>query len=656
MTRKTDHAVKSGHQSTANPFQFVLSTETVDRVGDIIRQDGWDLAGFKANPVALFGHEHSFPIGTWEDVKVVGKRLVGTLRLAEKGTSARIDEIRSLIEQRILKAVSVGFRIKKYEPLDKKDPFGGWDIQRAELHETSVVSVPANPEAISLAKSIGVSDETLKLAFGRMSADQKPRRSMTADKTASRNLQTKGKVMKLGDKIVSAEEHLNDLRDQIADIVKEAEDTGRALLPEETDQIEALEGDIEAAEKSLSGLKSAEKALARRSENKEKSKVSTVPATAKGTDRPSDLLFKMAHVNLRAFVEKKAPETVLAERYGHDPRVEAVVKAATTPAYTNVAGWAQELTDTALVGFISELKPVSVYGAMAAAGTAIPFGDNNAVTMPRRTGLGQVPGSFVGEGNTIPVKQGQFGSQTFNRYKAAVITAFSKELQRVSNPMIEGLLRDAIITDTGIMLDSVVTDPTSAAVAGIRPASPWYGAATQASAGDTLADILTDLRFLMDTLSAANAGRNPRIFMNPARLTGLSMLTNANGSFVFRDEIAQGRLMGIPLTVSTNVPADHVFIMDMADFATAFGVPEFDTSEQATLVMADDDGVAPTMADTNAVSAAGSLHVSDAAGTTPPTVVRSMFQTWELALRMVMPISWGMMRTGTSAYLTAVSW
>lgn len=460
--------------------------------------------------------------------------------------------------------------------------------------------------------------------------------------------------MKLGDKIVASEENIEHLRSQVADILKGIEDEGRELLDEETDQIEALEGEIESAEKGLAGLKSAEKALAHRAEKR--NTPVAVPAMVKPNERASDVLFKMAHVQLRSYVEKKAPELVAKERYGSDARVEAVVKAATDPAYTTVAGWAQELTDTALVGFINELKPVSIYGALAMAGTAIPFGNNNAVTMPYRSAAGQVPGSFVGEGNTIPVKQGGFSSITFNRYKAAVITAFSKELQRVSNPQIEGLMRDAIVTDTGIMLDSVITGVGNTAIAGIRPASPWNGAATQASAGDTQANILTDIRFLLDTLSAANAGRNPYIVINPARLTGLSLLTNANGSFVFRDEIAQGRLMGIPLIVSTNCPADHVFIMDCADFGTAFGTPEFDVSEQATLVMADDDGVAPTMADTNAVSAAGSLHVSDAAGTVPPTVVRSMFQTWELGLRMVLPISWGMMRAGTVAYLTAVSW
>ena len=166
MTRKaTDFQFKAGEQDATDPYKFVMSDETVDRVGDVIRADGWSLAAFKKNPIALFGHEHNFPIGTWKNVRVEGKRLVGELKMAAEGTSERIDEIRRLLEQRILKAVSVGFRIKDYEPMDEKDPYGGWDIKKAELHETSVVSVPANPSAVLLAKSMGISAETRSLIF-----------------------------------------------------------------------------------------------------------------------------------------------------------------------------------------------------------------------------------------------------------------------------------------------------------------------------------------------------------------------------------------------------------------------------------------------------------------------------------------------------------
>ena len=166
MKRDTKHVVKAGTQSAEDPYVFIMSDETVDRVGDVIRAKGWQLDSFKKNPVALFGHDHSFPIGTWDNVKVSGSKLLGTLRLAKEGTSARIDEIRKLLEQRILKAVSVGFSIKDYEPMDKADPFGGWDIKSAELHETSVVSVPANPSAVLLAKSMGISSETRSIVFG----------------------------------------------------------------------------------------------------------------------------------------------------------------------------------------------------------------------------------------------------------------------------------------------------------------------------------------------------------------------------------------------------------------------------------------------------------------------------------------------------------
>lgn len=122
----------------------------------------------------MFGHNHDFPIGTWENLRIIGKRLIGDLRLAKQGTSDRIDEIRSLIEQRVLKAVSVGLRVKEYEPIEKGDPFGPWEIKSQELLETSVVSVPANAEALSVAKSLGVSRDVQDLAFGRMNAGLEP--------------------------------------------------------------------------------------------------------------------------------------------------------------------------------------------------------------------------------------------------------------------------------------------------------------------------------------------------------------------------------------------------------------------------------------------------------------------------------------------------
>ena len=140
-----------GAQSADDPFEFVMSDESVDRVGDVIRAKGWDLDDFNKNPVALFGHSHDKPIGVWENVRVVGKKLVGRLKLAKQGTSAEIDTIRSLIEQRILRAVSVGFQPLEAKPLEK----GGYEFIKQKLHECSLVSVPANANALAIAKSFG---------------------------------------------------------------------------------------------------------------------------------------------------------------------------------------------------------------------------------------------------------------------------------------------------------------------------------------------------------------------------------------------------------------------------------------------------------------------------------------------------------------------
>ena len=147
-------------------LDFVLSDDTLDRYGDVIDAKGWDLRNFKKNPIALFGHSGSFPIGNWTNIRVEGNKLIATLKLAAKGTSDRIDELINLVEQGILRAVSVGFRPLESEPIDPKKPYGGQRYTKQELLETSLVSVPANPAALALAKSLNVSDETLVLAFG----------------------------------------------------------------------------------------------------------------------------------------------------------------------------------------------------------------------------------------------------------------------------------------------------------------------------------------------------------------------------------------------------------------------------------------------------------------------------------------------------------
>lgn len=146
---------KAGQQSEADPFVFVMSTPTPDRAGDIVVQN-WKLRNFRRNPIALWSHQNSQPIGAWKNVSVQDGNLVGRLELAARGTSQRIDELRGLVEQRILRAVSVGFIPESYEPLDPEDPWGGYLLDDNELLECSLCSIPMNPDALSQVRTMSI--------------------------------------------------------------------------------------------------------------------------------------------------------------------------------------------------------------------------------------------------------------------------------------------------------------------------------------------------------------------------------------------------------------------------------------------------------------------------------------------------------------------
>ena len=96
-------------QSDTDPSEFIMSDETVDRYGDVINADGWDIRDFKNNPVALFNHNTDAIIGSWKKVRVDGKRLVGKLVLAAEGTIRQGRRGPSPVGTEARQMVSVGF-------------------------------------------------------------------------------------------------------------------------------------------------------------------------------------------------------------------------------------------------------------------------------------------------------------------------------------------------------------------------------------------------------------------------------------------------------------------------------------------------------------------------------------------------------------------
>lgn len=135
-------------------IEILASDGTVDRDNDIIDPEGWDFSGWLKTGSLLYGHNPSqLPVGSAEGAKIKDGQLLLYSKLAKKGTSEWHDAIRSLISQKVLKGVSVGFKAKEYEPNDH----GGRTFTKQELLEISLTPVPANANARVLVKEF--SDE-----------------------------------------------------------------------------------------------------------------------------------------------------------------------------------------------------------------------------------------------------------------------------------------------------------------------------------------------------------------------------------------------------------------------------------------------------------------------------------------------------------------
>ena len=138
---------------------FIASNEDTDRMGDIVRADGWDLSNFRKNPIALFGHDHSQPIGRVHNARVENKQLLADIEFMPPEVSEFAAGIGRMVHAGFLKTVSVGFKPIDMRPLKS----GGYEFLKQELLELSVVAVPALPSAIAFAKSFATPDDIRRL-------------------------------------------------------------------------------------------------------------------------------------------------------------------------------------------------------------------------------------------------------------------------------------------------------------------------------------------------------------------------------------------------------------------------------------------------------------------------------------------------------------
>lgn len=173
---------KAAINEDARRIRFVISTDQVDRDGDIVETEA--IAGaiknFAKNPVCLACHQHRLSdgmppvVGSWdtESFKAAAHKSEMDLVFA---TTTLAETWWNLYKNRHVRAVSIGFRcLEGWEEV--KDNRRVWHITQIELYEISCVPVPANQSALAVLKECGIvsdknsDDSVLKQIENRQSA------------------------------------------------------------------------------------------------------------------------------------------------------------------------------------------------------------------------------------------------------------------------------------------------------------------------------------------------------------------------------------------------------------------------------------------------------------------------------------------------------
>lgn len=150
--------VTKAAEKDTGTFRVIITTENVDRMGEVIKADGWDMSHYLNNPIVLWGHDHrALPIGVTTNLFKEGTQWVAEGRFAPEAANPVGQHVRRLYDLGIQRATSVGFIAREME---------GNVITKAELLEFSFVSVPANPMCLSTMVKSGLSiDEYVAKGF-----------------------------------------------------------------------------------------------------------------------------------------------------------------------------------------------------------------------------------------------------------------------------------------------------------------------------------------------------------------------------------------------------------------------------------------------------------------------------------------------------------
>ena len=652
LVRAVKDGSGEGPSGPGKSYQFVMSTEAQDSYNDIVKQN-WDLAQFRKNPIGLWRHSTQFPIGTWSKVGVVNGVLQGTFTFAAPGTSECVDEVANLVDQQIVRMVSVGFHSRKPTPIDPEHPWDGYVLDDNKLLECSIVPLGACDEALML-RHIKTANALVRKALLPQSGDviepgsaYAQIKSQASD-TKPKSTPTGRKPMaSLAEKIQAKQQEIVRTKDAIAAITNAVDDTG-SLSDEQTDALTELGGQLERATGHLRTMESTEAIIAKSmGGTSQPSTTEPAPRVEVRSRTPGSMKATNALACvIKGLCTNRQPADIAREEFKDLPEMEMLVRAATAPAVSGTAAWAGNLIQETWGPLVEQMYAMTYYSRVPGMRVTL----SGKMNMPVQNGRGALAGDFIAENGVFPVKAGSIGTTSLQPHTLGVISAFSKEMMRRSIPSIQGLIQNQILKDTAETIDTKFLDAV-ARVAGTRPAglqdltetvqANVNGATGSGAGAATVVQVLADTRALLARVWAIK-GNGGVWLMNPAQRLALEdKQDGTTGQFPFRDEIQAGKFRGFPIIESTNITA--AITAFIADDSMVFGTevqPYFEQSDQATLHF---EGASP-------------LSVSaDGANSDPNSVafpVISLFQQNLVAVKGVWTLDWRITRPGGVQVLT----
>lgn len=604
----------------------IATTPTVDRMGDTIDPMGATFAD--SIPLHLY-HDSTRPVGQARLGKPTRKGIPFEANIPsvhEPGTiKDRVDEAWQSLKYKLIGAVSIGFN-PVWDAIEQlKD--GGLKFLKSEILELSLVSIPANPDAVITGiKSL---DQHIRAASGRSRPGVSGRKGSTPMNT-------------LQQKLADFKQARTTKMARMNEITEAVQAESREFTEDEIGEFDMLEMEIKQLDKDIrlvtSEIMSASTARPIEGQGQRQASYSRGPDIHRGAkdvdDKfPGQSFTKLVIARALAHLQGNGitPSAIAKHRWGKtNPTVVEILRANEVAGGGSGSGeWGAELVaaDGRFTGdFIEFLNGMTVFNRLPL--TEVPAN----VTIKGQDGA--ATGYWVGESKAIPASASDYSTVSLTPLKVAAISVVSNELLRDSTPAAEMLVRNALVAAIAKRIDDTVFS-TTAASSGVSPAGLLKGISGFSSSGTDSDAVRTDIMTLYTPFLTAKNASGLQLVMNPAMAKAISLLTDSLGTTPFSGLNASGgMLLGDPVVTGDNITATHLILLKPSDIYRIgdMGI-QVSVSRDASIEM-------------------NSVPLGDSQNPTASSVdLVSMYQTESTAFKVVRPLNVAKRRSSAVTFI-----